>query len=218
MAILHKHNCDNSIQESILNTLFGAYYPVSKVILKDSKIDIQILEDDEGCLYHTKLHKDIPFNDIHISGMNEVGMIFQVKHIPDNFKIHNHTGNQIFIKEIITTDLKGDLILENMYLDLLENMRLDNLNNIPSILSKRLEKVTSIDFGETGGFFIRCFEDFDENSYKTELFNRILKDYYSSFKQYLNHLSHIQLVINVAAIGKVVIYLDLKDRFKCYFI
>ena len=218
MAILHKHNCDNSIQESILNNLFGAYYPVSKVILKDSKIDIQILEDDEGCLYHTKLHKDIPFNDIYISGMNEVGMIFQVKYIPDNFKIHNQTSNQIFIKEIVSTDLKGDLILENMYLDLLENMRLDNLNNIPSILSKRLEKVTSIDFGETGGLFIRCFEDFDENSYKTELFNRILKDYYSSFKQYLNHLSHIQLVINVAAIGKVVIYLDLKDMSKCHFI
>lgn len=218
MAILYKHNCDNSIQESILNTLFGAYYPVSKVILKDSKIDIQILKDDEGCLYHTKLHKDIPFNDIYISGMNEVGMIFQVKHIPDNFKIHNHTGNQIFIKEIITTDLKGDLIFENMYLDLLENMNFDRIKDIPSILSKRLEKVTSIDFGETGGLFMRCFEDFAENSYKTDIFDKILKDYYSFFKQYLNHIPCIQLVINVAAVGKVVIYLDLKDMSKCHFI
>lgn len=217
MAILYKHNCDNSIQESILNTLFGAYYPVSKVILKDSKIDIQILKDDEGCLYHTKLHKDIPFNDIYISGMNEVGMIFQVKHIPDNFKIHNHTGNQIFIKEIITTDLKGDLIFENMYLDLLENMYFDRIKDIPSILSKRLEKVTSIDFGETGGLFMRCFEDFAENSYKTDIFDKILKDYYSFFKQYLNHIPCIQLVINVA-VGKVVIYLDLKDMSKCHFI
>jgi len=218
MAVLHKHNCDNSIQESILNTLFGAYYPVSKVILKDSKIDIQILKDDEGCLYHTKLHKDIPFNDIHISGMNEVGMIFQVKHIPDNFKIHNHTGNQIFIKEIITTDLKGDLILENMYLDLLENMNFDRIKDIPSILSKRLEKVTSIDFGETGGLFMRCFDDLAENSYKTKLFNKILGDYYTSFKQHLNHIPCIQLVINVAAVGKVVIYLDFEDMSKCHFI
>lgn len=218
MAVLHKHNCDNSIQESILTTLFGAYYPDCKVILKDSKIDIQILEDEEGCLYHTKLHKDIPFNDIHISGMNEVGMIFQVKYIPENFKIHNHTGNQIFIKEIITTDLKGDLIFENMYLDLLENMNLDRIKDIPSILSKRLEKVTSIDFGETGGLFIRCFDDLAENSYKTELFNRILKDYYASFKQHLNHLPHIQLVINVAAVGKVVIYLDFEVMSKCHFI
>lgn len=218
MAILHKHNCDNSIQESILNTTFGAYYPPCDINFNNSSINITILKDNEGCLYHTKLHKDIPFNDIHISGMNEVGMIFQVKYIPENFKTHNHTGNQIFIKEIITTDLKGDLILENMYLDLLENMRLDNLNNIPSILSKRLEKVTSIDFGETGGLFIRCFEDFAENSYKTELFNRILNDYYASFKQHLNHLPHIQLVINVAAVGKVVIYLDFEDMSKCHFI
>ena len=218
MAILHKHNCDNSIKESILNTLFGNHYPDSKVILKDSKIDIQILKDDEGCLYHTKLHKDIPFNDIHISGKNEVGMIFQVKHIPDNFKIHNHTGNQIFIKEILTTHLKGSLILENMYLDLLENMALDRIKDIPSTLSKRLEKVTSIDFGEIGGIFIRCFEDFVENSYKPELFNRILKDYYSSFKQYLNHIPCIQLVINVAAVGKVVIYLDFEVMSKCHFI
>ena len=223
MAVLHKHNCDNSIKESILTTLFGNHYPDGKVILKDSNIHIQIVEDDEGCLYHTKLHKDIPFNDIYISGMNEVGMIFQVRHIPDNFKIHNHTSNQIFIKEIITTDLKGDLILENMYLDLLENMNWENmgtnnLNNIPSILSKRLEKVTSIDFGENGGLFIRCFDDLAENSYKTELFNRILKDYYASFKQHLNHLPHIQLVINVAAVGKVVIYLDFEDMSKCHFI
>lgn len=218
MAILHKHNCDNSIQESILNTLFGAYYPPCDINFNNSSINITILKDDEGCLYHTKLHKDIPFNDIHISGMNEVGMIFQVKYIPENFKTHNHTGNQIFIKEIITTDLKGDLIFENMYLDLLENMRLDNLNNIPSILSKRLEKVTSIDFGETGGLFMRCFDDLTENSYKTELFNRILKDYYASFKQHLNHLPHIQLVINVAAAGKVVIYLDFEDMSKCHFI
>lgn len=223
MAVLHKHNCDNSIQESILTTLFGAYYPDCKVILKDSKIYIQILEDEEGCLYHTNWKENIPYNNIYISGINKVGMIFQVRHIPDNFKIHNHTGNQIFIKEIITTDLKGDLILENMYLDLLENMNWENmgtnnLNNIPSILSKRLEKLTSIDFGETGGLFMRCFEDFAENSYKTELFNRILKDYYSYFKQYLNHLSHIQLVINVAAVGKVVIYLDFEDRSKSYFI
>ena len=218
MAILHKHNCDNSIKESILNTLFGNHYPDSKVILKDSKIDIQILEDVEGCLYHTHWKENVPYNNIYISGINKAGMIFQVKCIPENFKIHNHTGNQIFIKEIITTDLKGDLILENMYLDLLENMNWDNLNNIPSILSKILEKVTSIDFGETGGVFIRCFEDFVENSYKPELFNRILKDYYSSFKQYLNRLPHIQLVINVAAVGKVVIYLDLEDRSKSYFI
>lgn len=218
MAILHKHNCDNSIQESILNTLFGAYYPPCDINFNNSSINITILKDNEGCLYHTKLHKDIPFNDIHISGMNEVGMIFQVKYIPENFKTHNHTGNQIFIKEIITTDLKGDLIFENMYLDLLENMRLDNLNNIPSILSKRLEKVTSIDFGETGGLFIRCFEDFAENSYKTDIFDKILKDYYSFFKQYLNHIPCIQLVINVAAVGKVVIYLDLKDRSKSYFV
>lgn len=218
MAILHKHNCDNSIQESILNTLFGAYYPPCDINFNNSSINITILKDDEGCLYHTKLHKDIPFNDIHISGMNEVGMIFQVKYIPENFKIHNHTGNQIFIKEIITTDLKGDLIFENMYLDLLENMNFDRIKDIPSILSKRLEKVTSMDFGETGGLFMRCFEDFAENSYKTELFNRILGDYYSFFKQYLNHIPCIQLVINVAAVGKVVIYLDLKDMSKCHFI
>ena len=218
MAVLHKHNCDNRIQESILNTLFGAYYPLCDINFNNSSINITILKDDEGYLYHTKLHKDIPFNDIYISGMNEVGMIFQVKYIPENFKIHNHTGNQIFIKEIITTDLKGDLIFENMYLDLLENMNFDRIKDIPSILSKRLEKVTSIDFGETGGLFMRCFEDFDENSYKTELFNRILNDYYSSFKQYLNHLSHIQLVINVASVGKVVIYLDFENRSKSYFV
>ena len=218
MAVLRKHNCDNSIQESILNTLFGAYYPPCDINFNNSSINITILKDDEGCLYHTKLHKDIPFNDIHISGMNEVGMIFQVRHIPDNFKIHNHTGNQIFIKEIITTDLKGDLIFENMYLDLLEDMNFDRIKDILSILSKRLEKVTSIDFGETGGLFMRCFEDFAENSYKTELFNRILKDYYASFKQHLNHLSHIQLVINVAAVGKVVIYLDFENRSKSYFV
>lgn len=218
MAILHKHNCDNSIQESILNTTFGAYYPPCDINFNNSSINITILKDDEGCLYHTNWKENIPFNDIHISGMNKVGMIFQVKYIPENFKIHNHTGNQIFIKEIITTDLKGDLIFENMYLDLLENMNFDRIKDIPSILSKRLEKVTSIDFGETGGLFMRCFEDFAENSYKTELFNRILKDYYASFKQHLNHLSHIQLVINVAAVGKVVIYLDFEDMSKCHFI
>lgn len=218
MAVLHKHNCDNSIKESILDTVFGVYYPDSKVILKDSNIHIQILEDDEGCLYHTKLHKDIPFNDIHISGVNKVGMIFQVRHIPDNFKIHNHTGNQIFIKEIITTDLKGDLIFENMYLDLLENMNFDRIKDIPSILSKRLEKVTPIDFGETGGLFMRCFEDFDKKNYKFKIFDKIIKFYYASFKQYLNHLPHIQLVINVAAVGKVVIYLDFEVMSKCHFI
>jgi hypothetical protein len=218
MAILHKHNCDNSIQESILNTLFGAYYPPCDINFNNSSINITILKDDEGCLYHTNWKENIPYNNIYISGMNEVGMIFQVKYIPDNFKIHNHTGNQIFIKEIITADLKGDLIFENMYLDLLENMNFDRIKDIPSILSKRLEKVTSIDFGETGGLFIRCFDDLTENSYKTELFNRILKDYYASFKQYLNHLSHIQLVINVAAVGKVVIHLDFKYRSKSYFV
>lgn len=218
MAILHKHNCDNSIQESILNTLFGAYYPPCDINFNNSSINITILKDDEGCLYHTNWKENIPYNNIYISGMNEVGMIFQVKYIPENFKIHNHTGNQIFIKEIVTADLKGDLIFENMYLDLLENMNFDRIKDIPSILSKRLEKVTSIDFGETGGLFMRCFEDFAENSYKTELFNRILKDYYASFKQHLNHLPHIQLVINVAAIGKVVIYLDFEVMSKCHFI
>lgn len=218
MAILHKHNCDNSIQESILNTLFGAYYPPCDINFNNSSINITILKDDEGCLYHTNWKENIPYNNIYISGMNEVGMIFQVKYIPENFKIHNHTGNQIFIKEIVSTNLKGDLILENMYLDLLENMNFDRIKDIPSILSKRLEKVTSMDFGETGGLFMRCFEDFAENSYKTELFNRILKDYYASFKQHLNHLPHIQLVINVAAIGKVVIYLDFEVMSKCHFI
>lgn len=218
MAILHKHNCDNSIQESILNTLFGAYYPPCDINFNNSSINITILKDDEGCLYHTNWKENIPYNNIYISGMNKVGMIFQVKYIPENFKIHNHTGNQIFIKEILTTNLKGNLILENMYLDLLENMNWDRIKDIPEILSKRLEKVTSIDFGETGGLFIRGFDDLAENSYKTELFDKILKDYYSSFKQHLNHLPHIQLVINVAAVGKVVIYLDLKDRSKSYFI
>ena len=218
MAILHKHNCDNSIQESILNTTFGAYYPPCDINFNNSSINITILKDDEGCLYHTNWKENVPYNNIYISGVNKVGMIFQVRHIPDNFKIHNHTGNQIFIKEIITTDLKGDLIFENMYLDLLENMNFDRIKDIPSILSKRLEKVTSIDFGETGGLFMRCFEAFAENSYKTDIFDKILKDYYSSFKQYLNHLPHIQLVINVAAVGKVVIYLDLKDMSKCHFI
>lgn len=218
MAILHKHNCDNSINDSILNTVFGAYYPPCDINFNNSSINITILKDDEGCLYHTNWKENIPYNDIYISGINKVGMIFQVKCIPDNFKIHNHTGNQIFIKEIITTDLKGGLNLENMYLDLLENMTLDRIKDIPSILSKKLEKVTFIDFGETGGIFIRCFDDLAENSYKPELFNKILKDYYSSFKQYLNHLSHIQLVINVAAIGKVVIYLDFEDRSKSYFV
>lgn len=218
MAVLHKHNCDNSIKESILNTLFGNHYPDSKVILKDSKIDIQILEDVEGCLYHTHWKENVPYNNIYISGINKAGMIFQVKCIPENFKIHNHTGNQIFIKEIITTNLKGDLILENMYLDLLENMTLDRIKDIPSTLSKRLEKVTSIDFGETGGVFIRCFEDLTEKNYKFKIFDKIIKIYYSSFKQYLNRLPHIQLVINVAAVGKVVIYLDFEDRSKSYFI
>lgn len=219
MAILHKHNCDNSIKEYILNTLFGPGYPPCDINFNNSSINITILKDVEGCLYHTNWKENVPYSDdIYISGINKAGMIFQVKCIPENFKIHNHTGNQIFIKEIITTHLKGDLILENMYLDLLENMNLDNLNIIPSILSKRLEKVTSIDFGETGGIFIRGFEDLSENSYKPELFNRILKDYYSSFKQYLYHLSHIQVVINVAVVGKVVIYLDFEDRSKSYFI
>ena len=218
MAVLHKHNCDSCINDSILNATFGAHYPDCKVILKDSKIDIQIVEDDEGCLYHTHWSQNIPYNNIYISGINKVGMIFQVKHIPENFKIHNHTGNQIFIKEIVSTDLKGDLILENMYLDLLENMTLDRIKDIPSILSQRLEKVSSMDFGETGGIFIRCFEDLAEKNYKFKIFDKIIKIYYSSFKQYLNHLSHIQLVINVAAVGKVVIYLDLKDRSKSYFV
>ena len=218
MAILHKHNCDNSIQESILNTLFGAYYPPCDINFNNSSINITILKEDEGCLYHTNWKENIPYNNIYISGVNKVGMIFQVRHIPDNFKIHNHTGNQIFIKEIITTDLKGDLIFENMYLDLLENMNFDRIKDIPSILSKRLEKITSIDFGENGGLFIRCFEDFVEKNYKFKIFDKIIKIYYSSFKQYLNHLSHIQLVINIAAIGKVVIYLDLKDRSKSYFV
>lgn len=218
MAILHKHNCDNSIQESILNTLFGAYYPPCDINFNNSSINITILKDDEGCLYHTNWKENIPYNNIYISGMNEVGMIFQVKYIPENFKIHNHTGNQIFIKEIVSTNLKGDLILENMYLDLLENMNFDRIKDIPSILSKRLEKVTSIDFGETGGLFIRCFEDLAEKNYKFKIFDKIIKIYYSSFKQYLNYLPHIQLVINVAAVGKVVIYLDLKDRSGSYFI
>nr|DAX70579.1 MAG TPA: hypothetical protein [Caudoviricetes sp.] len=218
MAILYKHNCDNSIQKSILNTLFGAYYPPCDINFNNSSINITILKDNEGCLYHTNWKENIPYNNIYISGMNEVGMIFQVKYIPENFKIHNHTGNQIFIKEIITTDLKGDLIFENMYLDLLENMNLDRIKDIPSILSKRLEKVTSMDFGETGGFFIRCFEDFVEKNYKFKIFDKIIKIYYSSFKQYLNYLPHIQLVINVAAVGRVVIYLDLKDRSKSYFV
>lgn len=218
MAILHKHNCDNSINDSILNTVFGAYYLPCDINFNNSSINITILKDDEGCLYHTNWKENIPYNNIYISGVNKVGMIFQVRHIPDNFKIHNHTGNQIFIKEIITTDLKGDLIFENMYLDLLENMNFDRIKDIPSILSKRLEKVTSIDFGENGGLFIRCFEDFVEKNYKFKIFDKIIKIYYSSFKQYLNYLPHIQLVINVAAIGKVVIYLDLKDRSKSYFI
>ena len=218
MAILHKHNCDNSIQESILNTLFGAYYPPCDINFNNSSINITILKDDEGCLYHTNWKENIPYNNIYISGINKVGMIFQVRHIPDNFKIHNHTSNQIFIKEIITTDLKGDLIFENMYLDLLENMNFDRIKDIPSILSKRLEKVTSIDFGETGGLFIRCFEDFVEKNYKLKIFDKIIKIYYSSFKQYLNYLPHIQLVINVAAIGKVVIYLDFENRSKSYFV
>lgn len=218
MAIFHKHNCDSCINDSILNTVFGSYYPPCDINFNNSSINITISKDDEGCLYHTNWKENIPYNNIYISGVNTVGMIFQVRHIPDNFKIHNHTGNQIFIKEIITTDLKGDLIFENMYLDLLENMNFDRIKDIPSILSKRLEKVTSIDFGETGGVFIRCFEDLVEKNYKFKIFDKIIKIYYSSFKQYLNRLPHIQLVINVAAIGKVVIYLDFENRSKSYFV
>lgn len=217
MAILNKRNIDsNCVKEFILTTLFGEHSPDCEVYFKDSNINICMLGGGDWHHYHTNLNKDNPFNDIYLYGVNKFGMILQVRYIPEDFKIYNRTNNQLFIKEIVNTDLKGELGFENVYLDLLGNMNFNRIKDIPEILSKKLENVTSIHFGETGGIFIRCLNDF-KGDYKSQIFNMILREYYN-FKHHLNQLSHIQLFVNVAAVGEVMVYLDFQDSSKCYFV
>ena len=210
MSIFNKHNSDYILQHSLLNNIFGEDYPKGEVKITDSRVNVHLLQDKKNIYYNSTFHKHCPYNDFYISGVNTVGMIFQLEDLPEDFKIHNQTGNQIYLKEKSSFILSGDLVMENINLDLMDDYL------VPSLLGKKFQKVNSIDFGIGGGVYIRFLESIPGN-YKRIVYDKVLQNYYS-YKENLGHLTHFQLVINVVRTGRVIVYMDFQDPSKCYFI
>ena len=100
MAIFNKKHTNILIEETIINTFWGTYPKfLDKTIIEEESIHFylnpQNLLEISGTYFNCNLNKDFPYNQFHIHGSNEQGLVLSVIKTTPNIQLYNHTNDRL---------------------------------------------------------------------------------------------------------------------------
>lgn len=220
MGILNKKSSNTFIEETIIETFWGTSpNNLDKTIIEKESIHFYLKNQNplqiRGTYFDSKLNKDFPYNQFHIHGSNEQGLVLSVIKTTPNIQIHNHTDHRFVYRMNIGVKLIGDLVFNNVWVGTYHSLSRFG-NNLPHALGDFLSSVRSMEFGEIGGIMISDSINPDNPNVDKVVFENYMSAY-KSFKQEIP-LPHINLVVaDTSNHYCLIIHMDLVSRDNCYY-
>ena len=220
MGILNKKSSNTFIEETIIETFWGTSpNNLDKTIIEKESIHFYLKNQNplqiRGTYFDSKLNKDFPYNQFHIHGSNEQGLVLNVIKTTPNIQIHNHTDHRFVYRMNIGVKLIGDLVFNNVWVGTYHSLSRFG-NNLPHALGDFLSSVRSMEFGEIGGIMISDSINPDNPNVDKVVFENYMSAY-KSFKQEIP-LPHINLVVvDDNHHYSLIIHMDLVNRDNCYY-
>ena len=220
MGILNKKSSNTFIEETIIETFWGTSLKyLDKTIIEKESIHFYLKNQNplqiRGTYFDSKLNKDFPYNQFHIHGSNEQGLVLSVIKTTPNIQIHNHTDNRFVYRMNIGVKLIGDLVFNNVWVGTYHSLSRFG-NNLPHAFGDFLSSVRSMEFGEIGGIMISDSINPDNPNVDKVVFENYMSAY-KSFKQEIP-LPHINLVVvDDNHHYCLIIHMDLVNRDNCYY-
>ena len=158
MGILNKKSTNTFMEETIIETFWGTSpNNLDKTIIEKESIHFYLKNQNplqiRGTYFDSKLNKDFPYNQFHIHGSNEQGLVLSVIKTTPNIQIHNPTDHRFVYRMNIGVKLIGDLVFNNVWVGTYHSLSRFG-NNSPHALGDFLSSVRSMEFGEIGGIMI----------------------------------------------------------------
>ena len=220
MGILNKKSTNTFMEETIIETFWGTSpNNLDKTIIEKESIHFYLKNQNplqiRGTYFDSKLNKDFPYNQFHIHGSNEQGLVLSVIKTTPNIQIHNHTDHRFVYRMNIGVKLIGDLVFNNVWVGTYHSLSRFG-NNSPHALGDFLSSVRSMEFGEIGGIMISDSINPDNPNVDKVVFENYMSAY-KSFKQEIS-LPHINLVVvDTSNHYCLIIHMDLVNRDNCSF-